>query len=43
MFEIMNHIVIVSTAEISTALTKDSIDNLITNLLTQEKNFTPMN
>ena len=41
MFEIMNHIVIVSTAEIRTALTKASIDKLITNLLIQEKNFTP--
>jgi len=41
MFEIMSHNVIVSTAEISTFLTKDSIDKLVTNLLAQEKKLKP--
>lgn len=41
MFDIMEHNVIVSSIEISSTLTKDAIDNLVTNLVAQEKKFKP--
>jgi len=41
MFEIMDHNVVVSTAEIVTSFTKDSIDKLVTELLAREKKFKP--
>lgn len=41
MFEILDHNVIVSTTEISSSLTKDSINNLVGELLSQEKKFKP--
>ncbi|MHA1124850.1 MAG: KEOPS complex subunit Cgi121 [Candidatus Heimdallarchaeota archaeon] len=41
MFEIMDHTIVISSAEISSSFTKDSINKLVVDLLAQEKSFKP--